>query len=106
MTTNTYFKIAANDKRITSVDMAALCLAKAASSVQEDKVALAGILLKQAFSPITLPNKLHNGASPYQALNEALTGVRITLTRFTRAFGFTEEEGALVLDLATKVGRF
>ena len=68
------WKALANKRKIKSEDIAALCIYRALVKNKGKEVAIAK--LRKAFSPITNPIKLNNGAESYSALAYALRMVK------------------------------
>lgn len=68
------WKAHAASKKITSQDIAALCIYRTLVKEQNEEAALSR--LKKSFTPVTNPIKLANGANPTASLKNALWMVK------------------------------
>lgn len=69
------FKAKANNKTLTSWDMAELAIHKALKAKNNDKLGVALNLLYGSFTPIRNVNRLENGAVPFQSLKLTLFSI-------------------------------
>lgn len=93
------WKAIAADRKITSTDIAALCIYR--TLLKEQGVAEAVARLKKSFSPVSNSVKLANGAAPYYSLHLALKSIQFSVYKnSTLARWLPEEEYGRVQDLA------
>jgi hypothetical protein len=73
----TLWKTRHNNKQNTARDTLQYCILRAMAAKGEDKVSIALHFVRRAFTPISNPNKLNNGAVPFQVLTPWITSARI-----------------------------
>ena len=91
------WKALAADRKITSEDIAALCIYRAL--VKEQGIEGALSRLRKSFKPITNPVKLENGADPNLALKNSLWSVKYSAIKGW----LTEEEFKPILEMAAEI---
>jgi hypothetical protein len=93
------WKAHAASKKITSQDIAALCIYRSLVKEQGEEGALSR--LKKSFTPVTNPVKLANGASPMFSMRQALWMVKNSV--FTE--WLTDEEYKPIGEIALSLHR-
>lgn len=94
------WKALASEKKITAIDVAALCVYRALLDTEADAKATATALLLKAFAPVTNQIKLDNGATPRYSMLSALR-----LVKYSKVYEWLPEENrndlaALALELS------
>jgi hypothetical protein len=94
------WKALASTRKITTKDIAALCVYRALLKMPDSKP-LAITRLNKSFKPISNPVKIVNGADPHGALLSALR-----MTKYSSVYSWLDEEDAKKLyDLSIEISK-
>jgi len=103
--TNTQWKTFVSTSSPYSSDIIGYALVRAIRSKSNNKLEVAKGLLYKSFSPITNPNKLANGGTPFQALHEALDRFIWRGVESLSHFNLSDQEKIELKELYSRVAK-